>query len=140
AACRLTARGVDQVGDGFRLRKVESALEKCATREFPGLSEPCSRIEAGSEQRLHHDRAAVAMKFEHILARIRIRGGEVNHEALVDRLALSFAEVREFGPPRLWQPACQRLSDTARLRSGDADDADASASRRSRDGGYCVAT
>jgi hypothetical protein len=79
------------------------------------------------------------MKLEYILTRIRIRRWELNHQAFIDRLARGFAEAREFGAPRPWQPPYQCLSHMARLRSGDAHDADASAPGGGRYGGYGVA-
>ena len=88
-------RRFDQVGDAFRLREIELAVEERALRELPGLGEARAKLEAPREQQSQADRAAVTVQLEHRFAGVRGRRGEVQREPLVERLALRAAECRE---------------------------------------------
>jgi hypothetical protein len=60
--------GVDQVGNSLRLRQVQFVIEECAFRKFP-----CARCASAQghhppQQHLQHDRPAVPLKLQHVLA------------------------------------------------------------------------
>ena len=107
-AGRFARRRVDEIGDPFGLREIELALEERAAREFARLGEARAGVEAGVEQRLHHDRAAVALQLQHRLAGIGMRRREVESDALVDASPANRSEGRQ---PRLGQAAEDRSRD-----------------------------
>jgi len=65
---------VDQVGDGFRLRQVDTVVQEGAQREFArfGQAGPeCSTgLQAACLQHPQHQRPAVPLQLEHVLAGI----------------------------------------------------------------------
>src|SRR5476651_2410148 len=95
AARRLHARRIDEVGDAFGLRQVETVVEEGALGEFAGLREPRAQLDASMKELLHHDRAAVALQLEHILPRIRVRGREEKRDTPVHDVALDGAKARQ---------------------------------------------
>ena len=42
--------GVDEVGDGFGLREVETSIEESPLGEFSGLRQACAGVDEGLEQ------------------------------------------------------------------------------------------
>jgi hypothetical protein len=70
----------DQIGDGLGLREVQLVVQERATREFARLREPqpeaAAGIEAALQQQLHHDRPAMTLQLEHMLAGVRMRRGK----------------------------------------------------------------
>ncbi|MNN51024.1 hypothetical protein D3C81_1656390 [compost metagenome] len=95
---------VDQVGHGFRLRQVQLVIEKSAAREFARLGQAqaavLARFEHARQQQLQHDGAAVALQFQHVFARVRMRALEVDGDALVDDAAIAFREWQVGGVTR----------------------------------------
>jgi hypothetical protein len=114
-ARRLAARGVDQVGHRLGLREVQLAFEVRAARELARLGEARARVEAGGEQRLHHDRTAVSLQLQHRLAGIGMRGRKVERDALVQ-----LREGREGRQARLGQTAQDLARDARHLGTGNA--------------------
>ncbi len=72
----LCRAAVDQVGDRFGLREVELVVEVCALRELAGLRRSRTEFEHAAQQQVEHDRAAVPVQFEHVLAGERMRRRE----------------------------------------------------------------
>ena len=52
--------GVDEVGDGFGLGEVETAIEEGALGEFSGLCETSAGVDEGLQQYLLHIKRPVA--------------------------------------------------------------------------------
>ena len=101
--------GLDQVGDALGLRQVELVVEKCAAGKFTRLSRARAQLEAALEQHLHHHRTAVSLQLEHVLARVRMRRGEIKRDAIVDGGALRVEEDRPDRAARRGHLAEQRL-------------------------------
>ena len=97
--------GVEEVGDRLGLREVQLALKKGAARELAGLGEARARGHARREQSVHHHRAAMTLQLEHRLARIRVRLGEIQRDAFVERLAAHVPKNCMRRMPRFGQTA-----------------------------------
>ena len=79
-ARRRLGRCIDQVGHRLGLRQVESIVEERTPRELPRLGKPqahrAPRLEAARDQQAQHDRTAMPLQFEHVLAGVRMRRRE----------------------------------------------------------------
>ncbi len=138
-ARRLRRAAVDQIGDGLGLGEVELVVEERPPCELAGLGGPRAEFEHALQQQLHHHRPAVALQLEHVLAGERRRAGEVEREALVDRLAGGVAELVQLGRARRGHAAKQCRGDADAVAAGHAHDADAAAARGCGDRGDGVA-
>jgi hypothetical protein len=135
AARRLAARGVDEVGHAFRLRQIEAAFEKGAARELAGLRQAGAGIDAGREQRLHDDRAAVTLQLEHFLAGVRMGRREIEGDAFVDQGTRLIPESSDGRVTSERHRSNDLLRHARHTWTGDAHDADATASGRCGDRG-----
>ena len=54
-------RSIDQIDNGFSLRKIELAVEKRTSRELAGFGKPRAEVQAAREQHLQDDHAAVPL-------------------------------------------------------------------------------
>ena len=127
---RLTA-GVDQVGNRLGLHQIQLAMVK---RTGGKLSRLCrggpKRIHARQQAVLHHH-PGMALQLHHILARERVRGREVQHQPLIQRLACGIAEHRKARLSWRWQwLAGERCRDRGGLWPGQADHPDAAPALR----------
>ena len=100
--CRSFGAGINQVGNGFSLRQVDLVIQKSPFSELSGLRHPylrqtgltvrridlASRFQATRQQQLKHDRAAMRLQLQHILAGIGMRRGEKNRQPLINHLTL----------------------------------------------------
>ena len=133
---------VDQVGHGLGLRQVELVVEEGALGELAGPGEAKARqtrragiavdlgrgLQAAREQELHHDRPAVRLQLEHVLAGVGMRRGKVDRQAAIDRRALPVEERHQGRVARLERRGRRaQLASRARPLSGNADDADRAA-------------
>ena len=74
---RLKRRdGVDEIGDGFRLRQIDPAVEKRAQRELARLGEPRAARHGRGDDRAQNDRASVRAQLDDVLAGVRMRRRE----------------------------------------------------------------
>jgi len=84
--------GIDEVGHGLGLGQVQLVVEERAGREFARVrdaqAEAAAGLQAACEDQLQQHRAAVGLQFQDVLAGVGIRRGEVDRQALVQRLAL----------------------------------------------------
>ena len=78
---------------------------------------------------------AVALQLDHVFTGIRMRRGEEEHQALVDRGSVCCTEMREVRVARSGHAARQVAADVGCERAGDAHDADPAAPRGRGDGG-----
>ena len=76
-------RGVNQIGDRFRLDQIPLAVEKRAQRELAGLGQPRPGRDRARDNRLQHDRAAMRADFDDVLAGVGVRCGEVGRDDFV---------------------------------------------------------
>lgn len=138
---------LDEVGYRFGLGEVETVVEKCAAREFPGLGDARPDFPAGfetaREQQPGHDAPAVTLQLEDRLACIRMRRGKEQRDAVVYRLPLAVEERDALRPSR-HQAARHVLTEHATHDGADvlprsAHDADTGAAGRGRDGNDGVA-
>jgi hypothetical protein len=140
--------GVDQIGDGLGLGEVELVVEEGALGEFAGAGDaqvrqarlPGRRIELGRrfetarEKQLQHDRTAVRLQLEDVLAGVRVRCREEDRQALVDRGAVPVAKRQVGRLARRQRAAAERGDERPERGARDADDADRAAPARRRDG------
>ena len=129
-ACRLARAGVDEVGDRLCLREVQLVVEERALREFPRQGAPRAELRHPRHQRLEHQRSAVAVQLEDVLAGVGMRPGEEEREAGIDRLLRGIEEASEAGAARQRQLAEQYGGDLGDPRTRDADDPDPASSGR----------
>jgi hypothetical protein len=134
-AGRFDARRIDQVGDAFGLCEIEAIVEERAAREFSGLGHSSAELERAAQQLLHHDRAAMSLELDYVLSGIGMGRGKEEREAVVDRRAARVAKIGERGVTWRGERARHGLDDRARVRPGDAYDADSAAPRGRGDGG-----
>ena len=132
SARRLGRAAVDEVGHGFGLREVELVIEVGALRELAGCRHSSTKREHPLQQQLHDDGTAMAMEFEHVLARERMRCREEQGEALVDRVRVGIVEHVQFRVSRQGHVTEQLRRDLAHGRSRDTHDADAATAWRRR--------
>ena len=122
------------------LREVEAIVEERAARELAGLGDARAQLDAAAQQLAHHDRAAVALQLEHVLAGIRMRRAE--SRARCPRRCSSPSAARKCA-----SVACRGAGSAPRIardaiaarRARDAHDSDAAAPGRRRDRGDRVA-
>ena len=86
-ARRLARAGIDQVGDGLGLGQIELVVEEGALRELAGQGAARAELQRARDEGLDHERAAVAVQLEHVLAGVGVRGREEEREPRIDRLA-----------------------------------------------------
>jgi hypothetical protein len=95
-------------------------------------SPACAR--RARHERLDHQRPAVAMELEHVLARVGGGRREEERETGVDRLPAGIEKAREGRVPRPRQLPEHDRGDLRHLRAGETHDADTAPSRRRRGG------
>ena len=132
-------RAVDQVGDPFRLGKVDLVVEKCAFGELPGSSDPRAEFARPLEEPVHHHRAPVALEFDDVLARHGLRRRKVDDDAAIDCPAVGVREIRQLGLPGYGNAAHDAAQHVLKSATGQPHDAYAAAARRRRDRGDCFA-
>ena len=95
----LAAASVDasiRSADRFGLGQVELVVQEGAAREFARLRQAQAGLGPGfehaREQHAQHDRAAVTLQFQHVLAGVRVRSLEVQGQAFVDDGAVRILE------------------------------------------------
>jgi hypothetical protein len=91
-------------------------------------------LEAAREQQLHHDRPAVRLQLEHVLAGVGMRRRKVDRQAAVDRRALPVEEGHEGRVARLEARPQSAVASAGEALSGNADDADRAAPAGGGDG------
>lgn len=134
-------RSGDHFGHGFGLRQIHAAVEKGAAGELPAFRRARPGRQNGFQQRLEQRRAAVTMPLGHILARERARAGHENRQNIVDPPAFLIKRGPPVQRPGAKIPKHRRSGREARAKNGarerpaHPDDSDASAPRRSGDGG-----
>ena len=73
-ARRQFGRRIDQVGDRLGLREIESVVQEGALRELAGRgdaqAERAAGLQAALDHEPQHDRPAVPLQLEHVLAGI----------------------------------------------------------------------
>jgi hypothetical protein len=79
------------------------------------------------------------LQLEHVLARVRMRGGKEKRDPLVNGRFVGRAESREYGVTRFGNRTHDLRRNRASELAGNAHDSDASAPGRRRDGGDRVA-
>ena len=131
---------VDQVGYGFGLRQIQLVIQKGAARELTRLGQAqavvLARFEHARQQQLQHDGAAMALQFQHVFARVRMRALEVDGDALVDDAAVTFRERQIGGVARFeLLRAEQGRHQGSEVFAGGAYHADTAASGSGGDGG-----
>ena len=83
---RLQRRhGVDQIGDGFRLRQIDPAVEKRTKRELAGLSEAGAAAHRRRDDCRQNDRTAVRAELDDVLAGVGMRRRKKCRDDLVAR-------------------------------------------------------
>ena len=77
--------GLDQVGHGLGLGKVDLVVEKGALGELARPRQPQARLrlQAARQQQLQQHRAAVGLQLEHVFAGVAVRGRKVDRQATV---------------------------------------------------------
>ena len=94
--CRRFGRGLDQIGDRFRLRQIELVVQECPVREFARLRQSqvafLARFQTARQQHLQYYRPAVPLQFQHIFAGVGMRCLEVDRKAVVDDVAIGLSE------------------------------------------------
>ena len=78
--------GVDEIGDGFRLRKIDPAVEKRAQRELARLGEARAAGHGRSDDGAQNDRASMRAQLDNILAGVRMRPGKIGRDDVIDRV------------------------------------------------------
>ncbi len=139
SSCRAR---VDEVGDCLGLRQVEAIIQKGAARELPRLGDACADrvpgLETAREQHAQHDRPTVAMQFQHGLAGVGARSGKQQDKSGVEGLSACIQKLRVQCTPRLQPVGLLGAQDAQKYRlyaaPGNADDPDATAPGRCRDG------
>jgi hypothetical protein len=120
----------DHRGDGFRLGKVQFAVDESALGKLAGARHPCPGGKRGAEHPRQSDAAAVALQLDDILAGERVRSEKNRHQPVVYQLA--GLRLDNFHAPkrRVWLggEAAFRTQDTSPrslgFGTGDANDAD----------------
>ncbi len=135
-ARRTLGRRIDQVRYSLGLRQVEPVVQKCALREFPGLCDAQSnrpaRLQTAREQHAQHDRSAMTLQLEHVLAGIRVRRRKVQRNTVVDLGAVAGNEpgVQRAARHQLTRPRAEDSFHDRRDRcAGNANDSDTAAAR-----------
>ena len=133
---------VDEVEHGLRRAKVEPPVQERPFRELAPPGEPRARRKARLQHTARRKAAAVSLQLDHVLARVAARGGEDEHEAVVERpRSARRAEGRVEEPPGVrgvHGAARERGGDAEGRRTAHAHDGDAAPSRRRREGGNRV--
>ena len=101
--------------------------------------QPRTEFDATLQKQLHHHRPAMALQFEHVLAGKRMRRGEIQLDALIDRLPVGSLERGQCCKSRLRLLAAQALGEFGERRARHTHNANAAPARRCRNGGYSVA-
>jgi len=110
ARCRF-GTGVDQVGDGFRLRQINLVVQKCALGKLTGGSQTQTRkqrlvvgsirllcnLQASCEQKLQHHRATMRLQLQHIFPGEGMRRGEIDRKAPVYGAAIGITKGKVDG-------------------------------------------
>jgi hypothetical protein len=129
---RLGSR-LDEVRDRLGLREIEPVVEERAARELARLREARAELEAPAQQELQHDRAAVTLQLEDVLAGVGMRRRKIERDPVVDRPTCGVAKARARRAARLRQLSEQLDCKARESRTGDADHADAGVPLRRRD-------
>ena len=141
---RLERRdSVHEIGNGFGLYQVQSAVEVGTQRELAGLGQPRARRHRELDDAAKQHRAAVRADLHDVFTGEGTRRGEERRRSRGRGHARRAAVVSARRCPasvaclarKSFDASRQRLRDGMRLGTRQADDADAAASGRRRDGG-----
>ena len=125
----------DQVGDRFGLGQVDLAVEEGTLGELAGPRVARTERDATLEQAAQHDRAAMHLQLEHILAGERMRCRKVQQQAAIEHGAGRIGERAVVCVPRSRRAAEQASGERRDAGAAEADNADATGPRRRGDGG-----
>ena len=109
-----------------------------AMRSYASLV-TCAEGDATRDQFVQHGGTAVRLQFDHVLAGIAGGRGEVQRDAIVDRLAFAIAEAHVMGLAWNERAVAQGFGDRTRARPRKPHDADAPRAGSGGDGGDGVA-
>ncbi len=119
ACTGLRTRG-DEIGHGFGLGEIELAVEEGALGEFAWARQARPECAYPSQQGIEQDRTAMALQFQHVLAGVGGRGGEVQQQPAIDQFAVAIAEGGEMRVARLRRAAEQDFGHRRNGRTGHA--------------------
>ena len=114
------------------------SLRNARLREFARLREPRAEFEAALEDQRKDRGPAVAVQFQHGLARVRGGRGKPQRQPLIEHFATRIEKVRQRGKAWLQRAPDDAIDDARHVGTRHAHDADATAARRRRDRGNDV--
>ena len=119
------------------LREIELVVEERARRELARVRQTqpdaAARFEQAREDQLQHHRAAVRLQLQHVLAGVRIRRGEMDGQALVERLALRVEDGAKVRDARRQRPRADGRGQRRQVAPRRPHDAHGAASGRGGD-------
>ena len=139
--CRAAVFGADDVDDRLGLGEVDLAVEKGALGELACLCRLGACFEDGAQNLLRDVDAAVTGKLHHILAGVAVRCAKHQGDCLVqlfavlDDLSEGGGVAAHVGESAVTYILKNSVGDGGRIRSRDADDADAALALCGADGG-----
>jgi hypothetical protein len=121
---------LDQVRDRLGLDEVDPTVQKGPLAELAGTGGTGAKLEGATQQEVHHDRPAVSLKLEDILAREGVGCGKKERNSLVDLRPISRQEGCKCGSAGSRETADDPYRDGRNQRAGDPDDAHTADPRR----------
>jgi hypothetical protein len=76
---------IDNIGDTFRLSKVNLVIEKGAQGKLTGVGEASACSQATGQHEIGYSRTPVALQLQHIFSCVGLGRAEIKSDALVDR-------------------------------------------------------
>ena len=143
--------GIDEVGNRLGLGQVDLVVEKSTLGELAGLgqAQPSQHrlavfigalccFQTACQQQLQHHGAAMGLQFQHILARVAVRAGKVDGQAMVYGRAARVPEGQISRFARFQLLAAKRPYQRSNAFAGDPNNAHGTTPRSGGNGGNRV--